>query len=163
MILLSDHAIKTADGGQSLLGGLDVHVCRNYFGSQIYSTTVEVEQQAAPTSSSSSSSSTSFSAVFIRAPAILRVGSDVEVLAKMEAPPHRSARRDVLNLLGLNPDELVTTTGSTLLRAEDTSERFSVIIAVKQDNILATAFHPELTQDLRWHQLFIDMCSSRKS
>ena len=162
MILLSDHAIKTADGGQSLLGGLDVHVCRNYFGSQIYSTTVEVEQQAAP-ASSSSSSSTSFPAVFIRAPAILRVGSDVEVLAKMEAPPHRSARRDVLNLLGLNPDELVTTTGSTLLRAEDMSERFSVIIAVKQDNILATAFHPELTQDLRWHQLFIDMCSSRKS
>ena len=35
MILLSDHAIKQSSGGQSLLGGLDVHVCRNYFGSQV--------------------------------------------------------------------------------------------------------------------------------
>jgi len=35
MILLSDHAIKQASGGQTLMGGLDVHVCRNYFGSQV--------------------------------------------------------------------------------------------------------------------------------
>lgn len=35
MILLSDHALKQATGGQSLVGGLDVHVCRNYFGSQV--------------------------------------------------------------------------------------------------------------------------------
>lgn len=35
MILLSDHAIKQKEGGQSLVGGLDVHVCRNYFGSQV--------------------------------------------------------------------------------------------------------------------------------
>lgn len=32
-----------------------------------------------------------------------------------------------------------------------------VIVAVRQANILATAFHPELTADLRWHQLFLDM------
>lgn len=37
MILLSDHALKQAVGGQSLVGGLDVHVCRNYFGSQVNS------------------------------------------------------------------------------------------------------------------------------
>ena len=35
MILLSDYAIKQANGGQSLVGGLDVQVCRNYFGSQV--------------------------------------------------------------------------------------------------------------------------------
>lgn len=35
MILLSDHAIKQREGGQSLIGGLDVEVCRNYFGSQV--------------------------------------------------------------------------------------------------------------------------------
>lgn len=27
----------------------------------------------------------------------------------------------------------------------------SVIVAVKQNNMLATAFHPELTSDLRWY------------
>ncbi|MCB0049947.1 MAG: pyridoxal 5'-phosphate synthase glutaminase subunit PdxT, partial [Caldilinea sp.] len=32
-----------------------------------------------------------------------------------------------------------------------------VIAAVRQGNILATAFHPELTDDLRWHALFLAM------
>ncbi|MCL5773581.1 MAG: pyridoxal 5'-phosphate synthase glutaminase subunit PdxT, partial [Firmicutes bacterium] len=31
------------------------------------------------------------------------------------------------------------------------------IVAVRKDNILATAFHPELTDDERFHQYFIDM------
>jgi 5'-phosphate synthase pdxT subunit len=32
-----------------------------------------------------------------------------------------------------------------------------LIVAVRQKSILATAFHPELTDDSRWHQLFLDM------
>jgi 5'-phosphate synthase pdxT subunit len=32
-----------------------------------------------------------------------------------------------------------------------------VHVAVRQDTILATAFHPELTSDLRWHSLFVEM------
>ena len=31
------------------------------------------------------------------------------------------------------------------------------IVAVRQDNLLATAFHPELTDDLRFHRYFLDM------
>ncbi len=31
-----------------------------------------------------------------------------------------------------------------------------VIVAVKQGNLIGTAFHPELTRDSRMHQLFID-------
>mgnify|MGYP002407074851 CR=1 FL=1 len=31
------------------------------------------------------------------------------------------------------------------------------VVAVKQQNILATAFHPELTGDLRFHQFFANM------
>jgi 5'-phosphate synthase pdxT subunit len=31
------------------------------------------------------------------------------------------------------------------------------IVAVKQGHLLATAFHPELTSDNRFHQLFVDM------
>ncbi|MSV72676.1 MAG: pyridoxal 5'-phosphate synthase glutaminase subunit PdxT, partial [Actinobacteria bacterium] len=31
------------------------------------------------------------------------------------------------------------------------------IVAVRQGNLLATAFHPELTGDLRVHQLFVDI------
>lgn len=37
-----------------------------------------------------------------------------------------------------------------------------VIVAVKQANILATAFHPELTPDLSWHKMFVDMVRSSK-
>jgi len=160
MILLSDHAIKTADGGQSLIGGLDVHVCRNFFGSQIYSTTVHVQSTAA-LEESGGSSSTSFPAVFIRAPAILRVGPGVQVLASMSAPPHRTARRDVLMLLQQDPDAVVSTEGAEQIRrCENLAELFEVVIAVRQGNILATAFHPELTKDLRWHRLFVDMCAS---
>jgi len=35
MILLSNKAVMQKDGGQPLIGGLDVEVCRNYFGSQV--------------------------------------------------------------------------------------------------------------------------------
>lgn len=31
------------------------------------------------------------------------------------------------------------------------------IVAVRQDNLLATAFHPELTGDLRLHQVFVEL------
>jgi 5'-phosphate synthase pdxT subunit len=31
------------------------------------------------------------------------------------------------------------------------------IVAVRQEQLLATAFHPELTQDGRIHQLFVDI------
>jgi 5'-phosphate synthase pdxT subunit len=35
----------------------------------------------------------------------------------------------------------------------------SVYVAVAQGPILATAFHPELTPDVRWHRLFVTMAS----
>jgi 5'-phosphate synthase pdxT subunit len=31
------------------------------------------------------------------------------------------------------------------------------IVAVRQGNLLSTAFHPELTGDLRMHQHFVDL------
>ena len=31
------------------------------------------------------------------------------------------------------------------------------IVAAKQDNMLVTSFHPELTQDLSWHKYFCNM------
>ena len=36
------------------------------------------------------------------------------------------------------------------------------IVAVRQGNLLALAFHPELTDDLRFHQYFIDIVAGRK-
>jgi len=42
-----------------------------------------------------------------------------------------------------------------------TEARTGRIVAVRQGPALATAFHPELTPDLRIHQLFVDMVRER--
>eukprot|EP01035_Chromulina_nebulosa_P017297 gene17297-22834_t len=88
MILLSDHAIKQKEGGQSLVGGLDVHICRNFFGPQINSCKVDLS------TSIEGMDSSKFPAVFIRAPAIIHIGSEVTKLAEMKAIPHPSAKDD---------------------------------------------------------------------
>jgi 5'-phosphate synthase pdxT subunit len=111
MILLADHAVGQKQGGQPLIGGLDVTVNRNYFGRQNQSFEALLEAPAL--------GAEPFRAVFIRAPAILQTGPGVEVLAA--APGHGE----------------------------------QVIVAVRQGAILATAFHPELTGDPRWHALFL--------
>ncbi len=36
------------------------------------------------------------------------------------------------------------------------------VVAARQGNFLATAFHPELTEDTRLHALFVDMTARRK-
>ena len=114
MILLAERAVGQKQGGQPLLGGLDVTVNRNYFGRQVDSFETDLHVPLwgdAP-----------FHAIFIRAPAIVEIGVTVEPLARVTTP-----------------------TGET------------VIAAARQQNLLATAFHPELTTDTRWHALFVEM------
>ena len=55
-------------------------------------------------------------AIFIRAPAILGVGPEVEVLARLED---------------------------------------GTVVAARQGKLLATAFHPEPTEDTRLHEYFV--------
>ena len=182
LILLSDHAIKETRGGQSLVGGLDVHVCRNFFGPQMYSCHVDVtldtnsEGPLVPDYECGGL----YPAIFIRAPAILSVGPKVDVLVRMVASPHASAKEVVLKLLEsangtegsmasvincLADIELDSPVQPRLKRqrlskaipALDTVNNsdencYEVFVAVRQGNILATAFHPELTEDLRWHR-----------
>ncbi|GAA2568336.1 pyridoxal 5'-phosphate synthase glutaminase subunit PdxT [Pseudonocardia hydrocarbonoxydans] len=69
-------------------------------------------------------------AVFIRAPWVEKAGGDVEILATV-------------------PDRTVTGAG--------TGEAAGRPVAVRQGQVLATAFHPELTGDLRIHDLFVQM------
>ena len=38
---------------------------------------------------------------------------------------------------------------------------FDKIVAARQDNLLATVFHPELTNDNRFHRYFLEMIPSR--
>lgn len=94
---------------QPLLDMLDVKIERNSFGRQRDSFEADISMESIKIPK--------FKGVFIRAPSILEVGKNVEVISKLN---------------------------------EKT-------IAVKQKNILATVFHPELTHDVSMHKYFINM------
>ena len=74
-----------------------------------------------------------FPAVFIRAPLIEKVGPKAQELAHL-AEAYQNA-----------------------MNAQQNGQGQAVIVAARQNNLLATAFHPELTNDHRFHQLFLDM------
>ncbi|CAG0961005.1 5'-phosphate synthase pdxT subunit [Methylophilaceae bacterium] len=116
MILLAGHVEGQKAGGQSLLGGLDIRVNRNYFGRQADSFQANLETTL------QDDGMPACRAVFIRAPVVTAIGPGVEPLASLVTPDGRKH-----------------------------------IVAVRQDSMLATAFHPELTRDTRWHRLFLEM------
>jgi len=101
-------ASAISDGDQPLIGALDVVVKRNAFGRQNESFEADIDVTGM---------SDPFHAVFIRAPWIEKVGSEVEVLAAIDDHP----------------------------------------VMVRQDRILATSFHPELTGDGRIHRMLLDL------
>lgn len=92
------------------LAVMDVGVQRNAFGRQVDSFEQDLTIKGL--------GSDPYHAIFIRAPVILRVGEEVDVLSSL------SDGRPV---------------------------------AVRQKNLLATAFHPELTADARIHRYFVAM------
>ncbi len=77
-----------------------------------------------------------YHAVFIRAPWVERVGDEVEVVGRINRPG--DARGPA---------------------APDRASQTGRIVAVRQRNLLATAFHPELTPDLRIHRYFVAMAA----
>jgi len=93
---------------QASLGLIDIGVQRNGYGRQVDSFIAEVEIDIA---------GGPLEAVFIRAPKIIRVGTEVEVLARLNGEP----------------------------------------VVVREHNILAATFHPELTQDDRMHRFLVTM------
>lgn len=138
LIFLANKATGQKLGGQELVGGLDCTVHRNFFGSQIQSFETEL---LVPELAFKEGGPETFRGVFIRAPAILEVGPEVQVLASYPIPANKA--------LGSNFSEESP--------EENDGEQKKVIVAVRQGNILGTAFHPELTADTRWHSYFVKM------
>lgn len=128
MIMLAER-IANPSPAQRSLGGLDVTVARNAFGSQVASFEVELKVPAV--------SDTPVHAVFIRAPAVLEAGHGVQVLASV--PVRR-----------LEDAALVEG------RALPEPGQSQVPVAVRQGNLLATSFHPEVTGDWSFHRWFLD-------
>jgi len=107
MIMLSQ---EITENDPVPLGIMDIGVQRNAFGRQVDS----FEQRL----NINGLDGDPFHAIFIRAPVIIRIGKDVEVLSALE-------------------DERP--------------------VAVKQGNLMATSFHPELTNDYRFHSYFLEL------
>jgi 5'-phosphate synthase pdxT subunit len=105
--MIADTVLDSIAGQQSL-GGLDVDVRRNAFGSQLdsFETDIDIPLVGEP----------AMHAVFIRAPVVERVGEGVTVLASLDD---------------------------------------GRVVAVEQGNLLGTSFHPEVTNDYRFHEYFL--------
>jgi 5'-phosphate synthase pdxT subunit len=112
MILLANSIIDAIEGQESF-GGIDMVVRRNAFGRQVESFETDLKFKGI--------TEPKIRSVFIRAPWVESVGSDVEVLAQ------------VADSTGVNHP-----------------------VAVRQGNLLATSFHPELTGDNRVHKYFVE-------
>jgi pyridoxal 5'-phosphate synthase pdxT subunit len=96
--------------------------------------------------------------------------AEIEGLAMMDISIRRNAfGRQIdsfetdLDVLGLGPEpfrgvfirapKIVAAGGSEILAVLDDGS----VVAAREDHLLATTFHPELTPDLRFHALFLDM------
>ncbi|CAM3457179.1 pyridoxal 5'-phosphate synthase glutaminase subunit PdxT [Marinicrinis lubricantis] len=101
-------AKEIAGGEEPHLGLMDMTVQRNAFGRQreSFETDLDIKGIDHPVR-----------AVFIRAPLVLDVKSEVDVLSIYKEQ----------------------------------------MVAVRQEHLLASSFHPELTQDASMHQYFVDM------
>ena len=90
------------------LGLVDLEVDRNGYGRQVasFEADLDLEGEAEP-----------LRGVFIRAPRVREVGTDVEVLAELDGDP----------------------------------------VLLRQGRFLVASFHPELTDDTRAHELFLNL------
>lgn len=125
-LILLARATDNALQGQPLLAALDVRVRRNAFGAQRESFATELRIPAL--------GAPPVQAVFIRAPIVESVGAGVEVLARLDGGVPAAHASGSANGQG--------------------AETFD-IVAVRQGVLLGTAFHPEVTSDLRFHEYFL--------
>lgn len=112
LIMLADRLLDGINGQQTL-GGFDIGVRRNAFGSQLdsFETDLEVPVLGGPP----------VHAVFIRAPVVEEFGAGVTPLATLQD---------------------------------------GRVVAARQGNLLGTSFHPEMTGDTRFHELFLRMVTA---
>jgi pyridoxal 5'-phosphate synthase pdxT subunit len=122
-------ADRLADGvpGQQTYGGIDMTVRRNAFGRQVDSFESEITLSGLPAGTDK--------------------GTDTGKDEDEDAGPLRAVfiRAPWVEQIG---------EGVAILGTDDRTGR---IVAVRQGPLLATAFHPELTQDRRIHELFVDI------
>lgn len=144
-----------------LLGGIPMRICRNWYGRQQASFSCQQLQLHSPElvgAASSNGARDSQPAVFIRAPAITRMEAGVEVLASLPHPESHRRAADVDNSSGSSLSPSASLSASASLPAVASSDA----VAVRYGSLVATCFHPELTDDQRWHRYFIQIVAQNK-
>ncbi|KAH7101398.1 SNO glutamine amidotransferase [Auriculariales sp. MPI-PUGE-AT-0066] len=139
-ILLAGAGVEgTKKGGQEVLGGLDVRIARNGFGSQVESFEANLQVDGLR------DAHRPFPGVFIRAPVVLSLHQD------SSHPPIRVLARVDQGLVPAGAADLpeVVADGQPGDRADRS------VVALRQGNCMLTTFHPELTRDSRFHEYFL--------
>ncbi|KIM42682.1 hypothetical protein M413DRAFT_444357 [Hebeloma cylindrosporum] len=133
-ILLSQAVENAKKGGQELLGAMSITIARNGWGSQIesFEAPLDVEGLQNPEKP--------FTGVFIRAPVVIKLHPNpndrpIEVIARLSP--------------GLLPPALAS---------PDHSDEPKIFVALRQGLHFLTTFHPELTEDNRFHEYFVREC-----
>lgn len=155
---MAESANRTKKGGQDLVGGLDVRVNRNYFGRQTESFEAEVDLPFLA-GNNPEAKRTPFPGVFIRAPVVEKIlptvqGEHAEERLRGDTviAPERYPRKEpamAVEVMATLPGR--TRTMKQNIAAEALDDETGDIIAVRQQNVFGTSFHPELTQDARIH------------
>jgi 5'-phosphate synthase pdxT subunit len=96
MILLADRVASQKDGGQPLIGGLDMAVERNHFGRQAQSFEQDLTDSVLP--------GPPFHAIFIRAPGIADIGAGVGVAARLPSGDPVAVRQGRLLATSFHPE-----------------------------------------------------------
>ena len=129
------HTLSLSPSLHTQIGGIDIQVTRNAYGKQIHSFEATLK---------------------LKDPTLFR-----------QATPTGHAHQASDECLGvfIRAPGIVSLTSdlvrplATLDRGTGEGER---VVGVRQGNLMATTFHPELTSDPRWHAYFVDMVMANK-
>lgn len=173
--MLSEEASAAKQGGQELIGGLDVRVHRNHFGRQNESFIGKLDLgflrrnqkkddggTSAAANGGDESSSSPFEAVFIRAPVVDKLLTANVVDHDAEATPQDPAQQKQtssapVEVLAILPGRHASNKAAAAGELGPVSpEGAGDIIALRQGNVFGTSFHPELTDDVRIHVWWLE-------
>lgn len=153
-----------------------MRVHRNHFGRQIESFVADIDlpfltqsevlseesgDAASGAGAGAAAAATApFSGVFIRAPIVEKLlmqdASTVSVEPGVQVSAANSAKANV-EILGVVPDRIHKVQGGPAATSTEVQGgELNNIVAVRQDNIMGTSFHPELTDDIRIHVWWLE-------
>lgn len=158
---MAEAANRTKQGGQDLIGGIDVRVNRNYYGRQVESFEADIRLPFL-TGKESATEASPFRGIFIRAPVVEKILPTVSGVQAAEgnlpetvvAPAQTPRDSFSASKLSAPVEIMATLPGRTSMGnmgQEVKAQGEGDIIAVRQANVFGTSFHPELTTDARIH------------